>query len=119
MENLVDARKAAEILGLSVPRVAALGRERQIPRVVIGPRTIRYRPADLFAYLRERDGSDGLLDSGDVSRILGITRDAVIRLVHEGELPASTIGSGARLVYRFDAAEVVRYVESRIVEAAS
>lgn len=115
VETLVDARGAAEILGLSAKRVLALARERRVRHIRYGPRTIRFRPSDLYEYLRGHDGSDGLLDSNDAASVLGITREAVIRAVQDGELRASK-RSGS--FYRFDVRDVLAYMDAHEVEGA-
>ena len=51
MENLLSAKECSTFLGLSLRSVYRLTDEGVIPCVRIGTRTIRYRPADLSAWL--------------------------------------------------------------------
>ncbi|MEO9594542.1 hypothetical protein [Rhodopirellula bahusiensis] len=53
--RLVDRAKMAELIGISVPKLDELTREKQIPSISIGARRV-FDPADVFASLKQEGG---------------------------------------------------------------
>lgn len=60
--DLLRYSKAAELLNMSVPALRNLVRRQMVPFLRLAPRTVRFDPAQLTAWLSERafyPGSDG------------------------------------------------------------
>jgi len=108
IETPVNAKDAAEILGVSVNVVYKLAADRRIRHLRYGPRTLRFRPSDLYEFKRSGDGGDGLLDSADAAAVLGITPEMVRQVVAEGDLVAIRTRGG---MLRFRREDLVDYME--------
>ena len=56
---LVDERTAAQLLGVSPRTIWTLRQRGELPYVRVGPRLVRYRPADLERWAAERAAAHG------------------------------------------------------------
>lgn len=69
--GLVTAREVATILGVDVETVRLWARQRKIPSLKFGYRTLRFRMADVLAVaLQQRTGSSGERDGGSAFDVL-------------------------------------------------
>jgi len=86
---LMTCPQAANALGLSVSRLRQLRNAGRGPAsVVLGERTVRYRPADVEDYRRSRASvTDGLISTPQLSAALGITRSTITAWAKNGTLP--------------------------------
>lgn len=51
MDNLVDAKKLAEVLDLPLQSIWKLARQKQIPTIRIGPKLLRFNVDEVVAAL--------------------------------------------------------------------
>jgi excisionase family DNA binding protein len=60
------------------------------------------------------EGTDGLalLSAKEVARILGVSDEAVRRLVRDGRLPAYRLGGGPKARVRIESAAVASYLRA-------
>jgi excisionase family DNA binding protein len=56
-EPLLTAVQVAELLAVPRTRVWSMSRRGEIPTVRLGPREVRYRPADIDAWIARRTTS--------------------------------------------------------------
>jgi len=54
MEQLLDAKRVAEVLGVNVAQVRRLARLGQLRAYRLGYRTLRFKPHDVERYIQSR-----------------------------------------------------------------
>ena len=102
--GLLSSRDVAERLGVSPATVV-----RAVAKGILQPAAItpgghrRFRPEDIDALTwrraAERHGGSGLISTGGVARLLGVSQHTVIRAVRQGRLEPDEVTPGGH--YRF------------------
>ena len=59
MDQLLNARSVAELLGVNVAQVWKLARLGQLPAYRLGYRTLRFKPEDVERYIESRQEKKG------------------------------------------------------------
>jgi len=111
IEELIDARAAGAIMGLSPKRVLTLAREGKLTYIRFGPQTIRFRPSDVQEFASRRE--ERRVDTATAARMLGLTREALLEAVDAGEVRATRV---SERYFRFDVEDLVAFMDRHRVD---
>jgi len=59
MEEMLDAKRVAEVLGVNVAQVRKLARAGELRAYRLGYRTLRFKPRDVERYIQSRKNPAG------------------------------------------------------------